>query len=182
MSHTIVNPDGLHDPSPFGYSHTASVPAGTELVFVSGQYGSGPDGMVVSNDFNEQVQQAFSNLGTALAAHGLDLTDVVQLRTYVVNPDFDKLKAIGQAVASGGAEKPPTQTVIGVAGLAMPDILFEVEAAAQGRATSIENRPQLGGHILEWGDSRWQTPVRSPRDSAPTSNSAAGTARSSRTT
>ncbi|MXM65146.1 hypothetical protein GR925_17275 [Streptomyces sp. HUCO-GS316] len=109
MAHTIVNPDGLHDPGPFGYSHTAGVPAGTELVFVSGQYGSGPDGMVVSNDFNEQVQQAFSNLGTALAAHGLDLTDVVQLRTYVVNPDFDKLKAIGQAVASG-AEKPPTQT------------------------------------------------------------------------
>jgi enamine deaminase RidA (YjgF/YER057c/UK114 family) len=130
MSHTIVNPDGLHDPGPFGYSHTANVPAGTELVFVSGQYGSGPDGMVVSGDFNEQVQQAFRNLGTALAAHGLDLTDVVQLRTYVVDPDFDKLGAIGQAVASGGAEKPPTQTVIGVAGLAMPDILFEVEAVA----------------------------------------------------
>ncbi|WP_405588414.1 RidA family protein [Streptomyces sp. NBC_01092] len=130
MAHTIVNPDGLHDPGPFGYSHTANVPAGTELVFVSGQYGSGPDGMVVSKDFNEQVKQAFSNLATALAAHGLDLTDVVQLRTYVVEPDFDKLGAIGQAVASGGADKPPTQTVIGVAGLAMPDILFEVEAVA----------------------------------------------------
>lgn len=130
MPHTIVNPDGLHDPGPFGYSHTAHVPAGTQLVFVSGQYGSGPDGMVVSKDFNEQVRQAFSNLGTALAAHGLDLTDVVQLRTYVVNLDFDKLGAIGQAVASSGAEKPPTQTVLGVAALAAPDILFEVEAVA----------------------------------------------------
>ncbi|MER6014416.1 RidA family protein [Streptomyces bluensis] len=130
MPHSIVNPDGLHDPGPFGYSHTAKVPAGSELVFVSGQYGSGPDGMVVSNDFSDQVKQAFSNLSTALAAHGLDLTDVVQLRTYVVNPDFEKLGVIGQAVASGGAKKPPTQTVIGVAGLAMPDILFEVEAIA----------------------------------------------------
>jgi len=130
MPHAIVNPDGLHDPGPFGYSHTASVPADTDLVFVSGQYGSGPDGTVVSNDFNEQVQQAFSNLGTALAAHGLDFTNIVQLRTYVVNLDFDKLGAIGQAVGSGGAEKPPTQTVIGVAALAMPDILFEVEAVA----------------------------------------------------
>lgn len=130
MPHTIVNPEGLHDPGPFGYSHTASVPATAELVFVSGQYGSGPDGRVVSSDFNAQVKQAFSNLDTALAAHGLDLTDVVQLRTYVVNPDFHRLGAIGQAVASGGAETPPTQTVIGVAGLAMPDILFEVEAVA----------------------------------------------------
>jgi enamine deaminase RidA (YjgF/YER057c/UK114 family) len=130
VPHTIVNPDGLHDPSAFGYSHTASVPAGAELVFVSGQYGSGPDGMVVSDDFNEQVEQAFRNLATALAAHGLGLADIVQLRTYVVHPDFDKLGAIGKAVAGGGAEKPPTQTVIGVAGLAMPNILFEVEAIA----------------------------------------------------
>ena len=130
MPHTIVNPDGLHDPGPFGYSHTASVPAGAELVFVSGQYGSGPDGMVVSDDFNEQVEQAFRNLATALAAHELGLADIVQLRTYVVNPDFDKLGAIGKAVARGGAEKPPTQTVIGVVGLAMPNILFEVEAVA----------------------------------------------------
>ena len=130
MAHNIVNPDGLHDPGPFGYSHTASVPAGTELVFVSGQYGSGSDGMVVSEDFDAQVEQAFINLGTALAAHDLALADVVQLRTYVVNPDFEKLGVIGKAVASGGAEKPPTQTVIGVAGLAMPNILFEVEAIA----------------------------------------------------
>ena len=37
MSHTIVNPAGLHDPVPFGYSHTATIPAGTELVLVAGQ-------------------------------------------------------------------------------------------------------------------------------------------------
>jgi enamine deaminase RidA (YjgF/YER057c/UK114 family) len=76
------------------------------------------------------VQQAFRNLGVALAAHGLDLGHVVQLRTYVVNPDFEKLGAIGQAVREGCGDTPPTQTVIGVAGLAMPDILFEVEAVA----------------------------------------------------
>jgi enamine deaminase RidA (YjgF/YER057c/UK114 family) len=130
VSHAIVNPDGLHDPVPFGYSHTAAVPAGTDLVFVSGQYGSGPDGAVVSADFAEQVQQAFRNLGVALAAHELDLSSIVQLRTYVVEPDFDKLGAIGQAVRSGCGDTPPTQTVIGVAGLAMPDILFEVDAVA----------------------------------------------------
>lgn len=129
MSHVIINPDGLHDPVPFGYSHTASIPAGTELVLVAGQYGSGADGSVVSSDFTEQVQQAFRNLGVALAAHGLDLSHVVQLRTYVVNLDFDRLGAIAQAVRGCG-ETPPTQTAIGVAGLAMPDILFEVEAVA----------------------------------------------------
>jgi enamine deaminase RidA (YjgF/YER057c/UK114 family) len=141
MSHTVVNPAGLHDPVPFGYGHTATVPGGTELVVVAGQYGSGPDGAVVSPDFAEQVHRAFHNLGVALAAHGLDLGHVVQLRTYVVGLDPERLGTIGRAVLDGcggsdggdggdGRGSPPPQTVVGVAGLAMPDILFEVEAVA----------------------------------------------------
>ncbi|QES52822.1 endoribonuclease L-PSP [Streptomyces venezuelae] len=130
MAHAIVNPDGLHDPVPFGYSHTATVPAGTELVLIAGQYGSGPDGSVVSTDFAEQVEQAFRNVGVALAAHGLDLGHVVQLRTYVVNHDVSKLGPIAAAVQERWGTKPPTQTLIGVASLAAPDVLFEVEALA----------------------------------------------------
>ncbi len=130
MLHTILNPTDLHDPAPFGYSHTASIPAGTGLVFVAGQYGSRPDGAVVSAVFAEQVQQAFRNLGIALAAHELQLSHVVQLRTYVVGLGFDKLGALAQTVQASWHDKPPTQTVIGVAGLATPEILFEVEAIA----------------------------------------------------
>ncbi|WP_415975027.1 Rid family hydrolase [Rhodococcus sp. 077-4] len=130
LTHNIINPDGLHDPVPFGYSHTVSIPAGAELVLVSGQYGSGADGMVTSPDFAEQVSTSFDNLEIALAAHGLDLGDVVQLRSYVMHPTFEKLGVIGQAVNGRCGDAPPTQTVIGVAGLAMPDMLFEVEATA----------------------------------------------------
>lgn len=130
MPHTILNPTELHDPTPFGYSHTASIPAGTELVLVAGQYGSKLDGTVVSPSFAEQVQHAFHNLGVALATHGLDLSHVVQLRTYVVNHDFDKLGAILKVLQDSWGVKPPTQTLIGVASLATPEILFEVEAVA----------------------------------------------------
>ena len=130
MPHAVLNPAGLHDPVPFGYSHTASIAPGTELVLVSGQYGSSKDGAVVSTVFTEQVRQAFRNLGVALAANGLDLSHVVQLRTYVVNHDFDKLAAIAEAMQSGWSANPPTHTVIGVASLATPEILFEVEAVA----------------------------------------------------
>lgn len=86
MSHTIVNPAGLHDPVTFGYSHTAAISAGAGLVLDSGQYGSGPEGTVVSTDFAAAVEQAFENLGVALAAHDLDFSHLVQLRTYVVDP------------------------------------------------------------------------------------------------
>lgn len=130
MSHTIVNPAELHDPVPRGYSHTAAIPADTELVLIAGQFGSNSDGEVVSDDFTEQVQQTFRNIGTALAAHGLDFSHVVQLRTYVVNHDVSKLGPIGGAVQEHWGSQPPTQTLIGVSGLATPDILFEVEAVA----------------------------------------------------
>ena len=130
MPHAVLNPAGLHDPVPFGYSHTASISSGTDLVFVAGQYGSSTDGAVVSAAFADQVRQAFRNLGVALAAHGLDLSHVVQLRTYVVNHDFDKLAAIAEAVRSRWSASPPTQTLIGVASLATPEMLFEVEAVA----------------------------------------------------
>ena len=130
MPHAVLNPAGLHDPVPFGYSHTARIPPGTELVLVAGQYGSSTDGAVVSAAFADQVRQAFRNLGVALAAHGLDLSHVVQLRTYVVNHDFDTLATVAEAVQSRWSADPPTQTLLGVASLATPDILFEVEAVA----------------------------------------------------
>ena len=133
MPHALLNPARLHDPVPFGYSHTASIAPGTELVLVAGQYGSSTDGAVISSVFTEQVRHAFRNLGVALAAHGLDLSHVVQLRTYVVNHDFDKLAAVAEAVKIGWSANPPTQTLIGVASLATPEILFEVEAVAARR-------------------------------------------------
>lgn len=133
-TNAFVNPAGLHDPAPFGYSHTAAVPAGAGLVLVSGQYASGPDGSVVSGDFAAQVDQAFANLVVALAEHDLAFDDVVQLRSYVVDIDFDKLATIGRAVATHAGVAPPTQTVIGVAALAMPEIKFEVEAVAAKRS------------------------------------------------
>lgn len=130
MSHVMINPPTLHDPTAFGYSHTASVSGASGLVFVAGQYASNRDGRVVSNDFADQVKSAIGNLAVALAAHDLELAHVVQLRTYVVGLDFDKLGAIAQAIGAAWGSSPPTQTLIGVASLAMPEIQFEVEAIA----------------------------------------------------
>lgn len=130
MPHTLRNPAALHDPVPFGYSHTVAIPAGAALVLVAGQYASGPDGAVVSTDFAEQVGRAFENLAAALAAHGLGLDHVVQLRSYVVGHDLAKLGILARAVGAGWGATPPTHTVVGVAALATPDIAYEVEAVA----------------------------------------------------
>ena len=130
MSANVVNPVELHDPIAFGYSHTVTVPPGGGLVFVAGQYASDRHGHTVSGDFATQVEQSFANLRLALGAVGVDLGDVVQLRTYIVDHGPDKLDVLVAAVRRIWGDRPPAQTLVGVADLALPDMRFEVDAVA----------------------------------------------------
>ena len=133
MTATRLNPDGLHDPTDFGYSHTVAVPSAAGLVLVAGQYGSGPDGQLVSEAFGDQVRRALENVGVALAAHGLTSSDVVQLRSYVVDHDLEKLGAVVGEVRRIWGQDLPVHTVLGVAALAVPELAYEVEAVAVRR-------------------------------------------------
>ena len=128
MSIEITNPADLHDPTGFGYSHVARVSG--ELVLIAGQYDSGSEGHTTTDDFAEQVERAFANLGKALRSTGLDYADVAQLRTFIVDHDLEKLEALGKVIARIWGDKPPVQTLNGVAALALPDMRFEVDAVA----------------------------------------------------
>lgn len=128
MSIEISNPAELHDPVGFGYSHVARVSG--ELVLIAGQYDSDAEGHTTTDDFAQQVENAFANLGKALRSAGLDYPDVAQLRTFIVDHDLAKLEAIGTAIAKLWGDKPPVQTLTGVAALALPGMLFEVDAVA----------------------------------------------------
>ena len=130
MAHTIINPDGLHDPTGFGYSHVARTSG--DLVFIAGQYASDGEGHVTSQDFAEQVDRSLDNLHTALTAAGLDYEDIVQLRTHIVGHDA-KLEVVADRIARIWGSRPPTQTLTGVAALALPAMLFEVDAIAVRR-------------------------------------------------
>ncbi|MGW6422220.1 RidA family protein [Nocardia sp. NPDC055053] len=128
MSVEIINPAELHDPTGFGYSHVARVTG--ELVLIAGQYDSDGDGHTTTTDFAGQVDRAFGNLGIALRSAGLDYGDVAQLRTFIVAHDLDKLTILGKKIAEIWGERPPVQTLLGVAALALPGMLFEVDAVA----------------------------------------------------
>ncbi|HET6855973.1 MAG TPA: RidA family protein [Streptomyces sp.] len=125
---TITNPDALHDPAPFGYSHAVSAPG--ELVFIGGQYASDPTGAPVPGDFAAQADLAFDHLRTALEAVGLGYEHVVRLGTFVVDHDLDKLTILGKALHARFGDRLPAQTLSGVASLALPEMLFEVDAVA----------------------------------------------------
>ncbi|MEV5491400.1 RidA family protein [Streptomyces bobili] len=132
---TITNPPALHDPTPFGYSHAVSAPG--ELVFIAGQYASDASGAPVPGDFAAQVDLAFDRLESALAGVGLGPEHVVRLGSFVVDHDLDRLETLGRALQARFGERLPAQTLSGVAALALPWMLFEVDAIAVRPAPAV---------------------------------------------
>ena len=92
------------------------------------------DWATLAPDLAAQVEQVYLNVATALAAAGASFADVAKLTAYLVDWTPEKFEPFmaGRARASaklGGAVLPPF-TGIGVATLAEPDMLVELEATA----------------------------------------------------
>jgi enamine deaminase RidA (YjgF/YER057c/UK114 family) len=122
---TFVNPPDMHTPT--GYSHTAVVPAGTDLVFLSGQVGIRPDGSTPST-LEEQSAQMFDNMAAALRAHGLDASALIKLTLFVVaGHDIQTVRTARARLL--GSHK-PTSTAVFVPQLVAPTLFVECEAVA----------------------------------------------------
>jgi enamine deaminase RidA (YjgF/YER057c/UK114 family) len=128
MSETLISRiPGLSTPP--GYSYVA-IPAG-QLVFLAGQVGLDESGAVVGKgDFSAQVRQAFANVRTALAAAGCTLADVFKVNYYVVDLRPERLIAIRSLRNDFFPDPKPVSTLVGVAALFHPDVLFEIEVVA----------------------------------------------------
>jgi len=125
----MVNPAGLFDPAPYGFSHAVVASGGGRVAFIAGQGGEDRAG-ALPDGFEAQVAQAYANLRTALDAVGAEPRQVTKLTTYVVGYDQSMLEAMTrQLVATFGAHL-PAQTLVPVPRLALDGMLFEVDAVA----------------------------------------------------
>lgn len=132
MAITLINPDGLPKVDIY---RQVSVATGSKLIFIAGQVARAADGEPVGEgDLAAQVEQSYLNLGTALAAAGASFDDVAKLTVYLVDWNPDKMahwvEGVRRAAAKLGITATPPLTGIGVAALAEPDLLIEVEAVA----------------------------------------------------
>ncbi|NOT60842.1 MAG: RidA family protein [Acidobacteria bacterium] len=129
MSLSFTNPSSVHPPLGL-YSHTVTVPEGTELLFISGQLGVRPDGTTPAT-MAEQADQVFANLVALLAAHGLAPTDIIKLTTFMVaGQDGDAVRAARLKYL--GSHR-PASTAVFVSELVDPAWFVEVEAIAANR-------------------------------------------------
>ncbi|MBT0670741.1 RidA family protein [Novosphingobium profundi] len=131
MTTTRINPSELYDSLAFGFSH-ATLQDGGKTLHLAGQVAwDSACNVVGGDDLGAQTRQVLANLKAVLAAAGATPADILRLRTYVVNHSPDKLGIVLPEVGAffEGAEPAPN-TFIGVAALAMPEFLIEIEATA----------------------------------------------------
>jgi enamine deaminase RidA (YjgF/YER057c/UK114 family) len=115
----------------FGFDQGQLRPAPSRLLTVSGQGPVDETGALLhEDDPAAQLALAVANLEAVLAAGGMDLADVHRLTVYAT--DVDAVLAhhdvLAERLARTGAT-PPT-TLVGVARLALPGMLVELEASA----------------------------------------------------
>ena len=111
-----------------GFSQVVAIPAGS-LVWTSGQVALGADGGLAAEDPEGQARQVFENVGHALQAGGAGWRDVVKLTIYVVDRGhLDTVRRVRDEFVD--TTRPPTSTLVQVAGLVRPELLLEVEAVA----------------------------------------------------
>lgn len=121
----IINPEKIHDP--IGYTHV-TIPKGKKFVFISGQVAWDKNlNLVEKGDLAKQTDMVYQNLGHALEEVGATWDQIVKTTVYTTMPT--EYEIIGAATAKYfGDVPPPSQTIVGVTGLALNDFLIEIEA------------------------------------------------------
>ena len=131
MSKEAINPPSVFRSLDHGFSQ-AVITSGRKTLYVSGQTAwDSQKQLIGGGDLEGQARQAFTNLQAVVEAAGGTLADVVSVRIYVVDYRPEKAVPVGRAFRHFfSSEVKPASTWIGVAALADPGFLIEVEATA----------------------------------------------------
>ncbi|MFJ3522634.1 RidA family protein [Pseudomonas sp. NPDC090203] len=98
------------------------------LLFISGQAGSGSDGQIVEGGFLAQGEQAFANLNRALIAGGSTLANVIKVTIFVTDMGhFDEVVELRRRFFSAPY---PADTIAEIKALYDPRAMIEIEAIA----------------------------------------------------
>ncbi|MDQ1920941.1 RidA family protein [Massilia pseudoviolaceinigra] len=128
-----INPAALYDGAPFGMSQ-ATADTASGLVFVSGQVDWDANYHVNHGSIEAQADSAVQNLLTVLEAADSSVDNILQLRVYVRGELGEHMDKLVPVIARYFGATRPALTGIGVASLASPETLIEIEAVARVRA------------------------------------------------
>ena len=126
-----INPENLFPSLQFGFTQVVSTHGG-RTIRCSGQTAWDKDMKIVGDgNFAAQTRATYENVRIALASAGAEPRHIVRMRTYIVDYTPEYLGPLGiETAAFFGDHPPPAATLIGVASLAMPEFMIEIEVTA----------------------------------------------------
>lgn len=129
MQQRPINPWTWQDN--FGFSQAVEFSGQQRVLLCAGQTSVDENGTPVNaGDMTAQVNKAMDNLEAVLAKADMTLANVVRLNIYTTDVDaiFPALPAWAGRLGAAGCQ--PASTLLGVARLAFPDLMVELEATA----------------------------------------------------
>jgi 2-iminobutanoate/2-iminopropanoate deaminase len=117
------------DPDPYEPHNIALAYKTGNLVFVSGQAALDQQGNLVGvGDFDAQAECAFAGLKRVLEAAGSSMAKIVKVNIYMT--DMSHFGKIIDLRARQFTKPYPADTIVEVKGLALPELMIEIEAVA----------------------------------------------------
>jgi enamine deaminase RidA (YjgF/YER057c/UK114 family) len=115
----------------FGFNQGEVVEGQTRVLVCAGQTAVDGNGTPQHpGDMASQIALALDNLEAVLAGAGMSLADVVRLNLYTTDVDAFIEHAAVLRERTGAASVTPPGCLIGVARLAFPEVMVELEATA----------------------------------------------------
>jgi len=72
------------------YAHAVEVAAGSRMLVISGLNGLEADGKAMPETFEDEADLIWKHMQTILKSAGMELTNLVSLRTYLAHPKYDE--------------------------------------------------------------------------------------------
>ncbi len=114
-----------------GFHQGEVVTGHTRTLYLAGQAATGADGTPRhAGDMAAQLALSLDNLEAVLAEAGMSLTNLVRLNVYATDVDLLFQHYGVLAARLGAAGVAPPSTMLGVARLALPDLMVELEGTA----------------------------------------------------
>jgi enamine deaminase RidA (YjgF/YER057c/UK114 family) len=128
MTINLIRSDGLYAGAPYAY---ASIAQPGSLIFTAGACPLDENGNIVgAGDIRIQASLAMANLGTALAASGATLRDVLKTTVFVASAQRADLVTAWEVIRAAFGDHDAPSALLGVSVLGYADQLVEVEAVA----------------------------------------------------
>ena len=106
------------------YSHITIVPKNATIYTFSGQIGTDGNG-VIPIDFNQQVDNTFSNIAALLESQNLTDVDIIKVNIWSTKEiDWDYFDSVWKEFFKTGN---PSMTVAYISALGLPEIDLEIE-------------------------------------------------------